>query len=63
MSELQKHTLNLRKGDYEWLADNFANTGNPASSVIRMIVSNFVDKLAAQHKDIQPDLTEVKDTE
>ena len=43
--ELQKHTLNLRKGDFERIAQIFAQKQVPASEVIRKIVSKFVDEI------------------
>jgi hypothetical protein len=43
--ELQKHTLNLRKGDVEAIADAYASSSVPASVVIRTIIANFVDRL------------------
>ncbi len=41
--KLHKHTLFLRKGDFDFLADRFPRLS--ASRVIRKVVSNFVDKL------------------
>lgn len=46
--ELQKHTLNLRPGDMEFLQDFFAEQGTPASVVIRRLVSKYVDQLRTQ---------------
>jgi hypothetical protein len=42
---LQKHTLNLRAGDYARLQEVFVPKGKPASWVIQRLVSNFVDRL------------------
>jgi len=39
--ELHKKTLNLRKGDFEYLSERFPKKG--ASVVIRQLVSKFVD--------------------
>lgn len=52
MPDLQKHTLNLRAGDYEWLMDTYAAKDVTASMVIRMIVSKFVDNLKNKHEKI-----------
>lgn len=41
--DLQKHTLNLRKGDYEKIKDFFPDLH--ASQVIRMVISKYVDSL------------------
>lgn len=54
--ELQKHTLNLRKGDMEAIADAYASTSMPASAVIRTIVSNFVDRLNGPPPEIKTDI-------
>ncbi len=40
--DLQKHTLNLRRGDYERLQGLYPEIG--AGAVIRRIVSNFLDR-------------------
>ena len=42
--ELSKHTLNLRRGDYETIREAFPSTG--AAVVIRKIVSDFADQLS-----------------
>lgn len=42
---LKKHTLHLREGDFEFLADYFASTTQSPSGVIRQVVSVYVDKL------------------
>jgi len=47
-NNLKKHTLNLREGDFDEIADRFENVG--ASLVIRRIVSNFVDNLRSGDK-------------
>ena len=46
--ELQKHTLNLRPSDIEFLQDFFAEQGTPASVVVRRLVSKYVDQLKTQ---------------
>lgn len=45
---LQKHTLNLRAGDWDYLETVFAPQGIQTSSVIRRIVAQTVDHLRAQ---------------
>jgi hypothetical protein len=41
-TDLQKHTLNLRAGDYDKMAELFPQQG--AGPMIRQLVSNFIDK-------------------
>lgn len=41
--EITKHTLNLRAGDYDKLKEIFPEVG--AASVIRGLVSRYVDSL------------------
>jgi hypothetical protein len=43
VEELQKHTLNLRKGDMEALDELFPKY--PSSVMVRRIISKFVDKV------------------
>jgi hypothetical protein len=47
-TSLQKHTLNLREGDFEYLQQVFGPNGLSASVAIRHIVSRHVDHLRAQ---------------
>jgi hypothetical protein len=42
---LQKHTLNLRVGDMEKIKEYYPDV--PASNIIRMIVSRFIDQIEA----------------
>ncbi|TXH44225.1 MAG: hypothetical protein E6Q97_33085 [Desulfurellales bacterium] len=42
---LQKHTLLLRKGDFDFLEGAFHARGVPPSIVIRKLVSKLVDSL------------------
>lgn len=46
--ELQKHTLNLRRGDYDYLQQVFASQGIPAAVAIRRIISRHVDYFREQ---------------
>lgn len=41
--QLQKHTLNLRSGDWEALAAYYPDI--PTSNVVRMIVSRYVEQI------------------
>lgn len=43
-SEIKKHTLNLRAGDWDYLESMFKPNGVSTAIVIRTLVSNFVDK-------------------
>lgn len=47
MINLQKHTLNLREGDYDVIQAAYAEKGIAAAVVIRALVSRFTDKLLA----------------
>ena len=44
---LQKHTLNLRSGDWDYLESIFKANGIATAVVIRTLVSNLVDKKKA----------------
>ena len=41
-TDLQKHTLNLRPGDFQKMGELFPQVGSSES--IRLLVSRFVDK-------------------
>jgi len=43
--DLQKHTLNLRTGDFAYLDNHYSASPNNASEVIRTIVSKYVDHI------------------
>lgn len=47
---LQKHTLNLRMGDYDVIQAAYAERGIAAAVVIRALVSKFADKLLSSHE-------------
>jgi hypothetical protein len=47
--DLQKHTLNLRAGDYEKMQQLLPELG--AGPAIRQLVSNFIDKYIPPTKD------------
>jgi len=42
-TELEKVTMNLRRGDFEFLQDHFPKIG--AGPLVRKMVSNYVDGL------------------
>lgn len=44
-ADLQKHTLFLRKGDWDYLESAYRPGGTPTSLVVRTLVSAHVDKL------------------
>lgn len=48
---LQKHTLNLREGDWEYIESVFQARGVPTSTVVRRIVSRFVETLRTNSQD------------
>lgn len=43
-SDLQKHTLHLRSGDWDYLESIFKPNGIPTSVAVRTLVSQYVDK-------------------
>ena len=45
---LQKVTLNLRTGDWEFLRDAYASRGMGPSIVVRKIISREVDRIQAK---------------
>lgn len=45
--EKEKKTMNLRRGDFAYLQDNFPKLG--AGPLIRKMVSNYVDGLRKKH--------------
>lgn len=45
---LQKHTLNLRRGDWDYLESVFDPQNVSTSLVVRQIISKTVDHLRAQ---------------
>lgn len=51
---LQKHTLNLRAGDWDYITARFAPKGHHTSNVVRAVVSKFVD--AMQDQDEKADI-------
>lgn len=40
-----KKTLNLRKGDWEFLEKIYAETGQTPSFIIRTMIANYVDQV------------------
>lgn len=43
--ELQKHTLNLRRGDWDALGAYYRDI--PVSTVVRQLISRYVDQIEA----------------
>jgi len=43
--DLKKHTLNLREGDWDYLESVYSASGRSVSTVIRTIISAYVDRL------------------
>lgn len=56
---LQKHTLNLREGDVDYLAQVYDPKGVPVSSVIRRLVANHVESLRKHEGPLKLDLGEI----
>ena len=53
---LQKHTLNLREGDFDFIASRCAGTSQNASQVVRRVVSTYVDALRRQAEEAAPSI-------
>lgn len=43
-TDIKKHTLNLRAGDWDYIESMFKPNGIATSVAVRTIISNFVDK-------------------
>lgn len=48
--DLQKHTLNLRAGDWDYITARFASKGHHTSTIVRTVVSRFVDAMKDQEE-------------
>lgn len=59
MTKLQRHTLNLRAGDFQRLSEALAQSELTAGEVIRRAVSRIVDRLERTYTDA--DLKEILD--
>ena len=57
---LQKHTLNLREGDVDYLAQVYAPKDIAVSLVIRRIVSQHVDGLKRKEGPANLDLGDIE---
>jgi len=55
-SDLRKHTLNLREGDWDFLESMFIPNGIPTSVAVRTIISNYVDRKRAEQNQNTNDL-------
>lgn len=58
---LQKHTLNLRRGDWDYLESVFGAQNIPTSIAVRSIISKAVDHMRAQESPADFSITELKD--
>ena len=58
-NDLQKHTLHLREGDWDYIESIYKSHGIATSLIIRSLVSNFVDKKRKQEKDSPETLGDV----
>lgn len=48
MNDLQKHTLNLRKGDWDYLESICRPNGIATSLAVRSLISQYVDAKRAE---------------
>jgi type IV secretory pathway TrbF-like protein len=51
MSQLKKHTLFLRDGDWAYLTEVYSSRRIATSDVVRTVVAQFVDNLRAAEGD------------
>lgn len=56
---LQKHTLNLRAGDVEFLQQAYAARGVKASDIIRRLVAHAVDKIRQQASPLEIEVDDI----
>lgn len=49
-ANLQKHTLHLRAGDWDYLESICKPNGVPTSLAVRTLVSEFVDRKRAEER-------------
>jgi len=57
--DLQKHTLHLRRGDWDYLESIFKPNGITTSAAVRTLVSQFVDRKRREEEDRQGRLPDV----
>lgn len=57
--DIQKHTLNLRRGDFAYIESMFRSRGIPASLVIRTLIANWVDAKRAQETGSVPETLDI----
>lgn len=55
-SDLQKKTLNLRAGDWDFISGIAKSNGLDTSYIVRRLVSKFVDESRAQINEQQADV-------
>lgn len=53
---LQKKTLNLREGDWDYIESCYKQRGVDTSVVVRTIVSDFVDRMRKREKPAEVDV-------
>jgi hypothetical protein len=53
MSQLKKHTLFLRDGDWAYLTEVYSSRRIATSDVVRTVVAQFVDKLREAEGDTE----------
>ena len=53
---LEKKTLNLRKGDWDYIESIYKEQGIDTSFIVRKNLSALVDKIKAKEKPIDPSL-------
>lgn len=59
-ADLQKHTLNLRSGDWDEIEAWAKPEGLSTSEVVRILVSNFVDKRRKQLPQVNTSEIDIK---
>lgn len=59
VEELQKHTLNLRLGDMDYLLEVYSPKGVSPSLLIRRLVSQHVDQLRKKEGPINLELGDI----
>ncbi len=52
--DLMKHTLHLRKGDYDKIREHLRGTTITAADVVRGLVSSYVDKVVDAPVEVKP---------
>lgn len=58
--QLQKKTLNLRKGDWDYIEEQYSARGVQVSTVVRYLVSLHVDALKVGEMDLDELMAEIR---